>query len=68
MTYAEIAQQVRERQQWCRDLARRLRNIGWDVTPEKVNRHYKWFKRWDDGLTSFGYVVNRTGIRRLEGR
>lgn len=64
MTYAELAEQMRLRQEWCKQVSQRLYAAGWAVTPEFVNRHYRKFQRWDTHVWTTGNLVKATGIKR----
>ena len=54
------------RRRRCEAIAAKARHQGFDVTWERVNRHYAWFTRWDEGRLATGYLIRRTGIKRKE--
>jgi hypothetical protein len=62
---AEIRERVNVRSRTCMSIAARARRFGLDATPEIVNRHYAWFLRWYEGGIATGYLINRTGIKRI---
>jgi hypothetical protein len=49
----------------CQKIAVHARKFHLDVTPERVDRHYDWFLRWYHGGIATGYLINRTGIKRM---
>jgi hypothetical protein len=49
----------------CQRIAAKARQFHLDVTPERVDRHYDWFLRWYHGGIATGYLINRTGIKRM---
>lgn len=54
-----------ERQRVCVTYANRLRNRGFDVTPEWVSDRFTWVDTWANRLIGIGHLVNRTGMRRM---
>lgn len=42
------------------------RGKGLDVTTAQVARHWEWFERWFTGGITIGYLINRTGVKRIE--
>jgi len=42
------------------------RGKGLDVTTAQVAKHWHWFERWYTGQLATGYLINRTGIKRIE--
>jgi hypothetical protein len=46
-------------------IAQRLRHIGYDVTTDRVLRHYRDFVEWDQQRLKLGYLRTITGIRRV---
>lgn len=53
------------RRRRCEAIAAKARHRGWDVSWERVNRHYAIFCRWDEGRLATGYLIRQTGIKRL---
>jgi hypothetical protein len=49
----------------CVTYTNRLRNRGFDVTPEWVENRFSWVDTWANGLIAIGHLVNRTGMRRM---
>lgn len=49
----------------CELIAAKVRAMGYACDWQKVNRNFGWFKRWDESGLAFGYVIRRTGLRRL---
>lgn len=68
MTYAELAQQVRERQEACRLIADKLGTLGYDVDWQRVNRNFPVFYRWYTGNLAMGYLRRQTGIHPVSSR
>lgn len=62
---ARIRSEVSIRARMCRTIAARARRFNLDVTPERVDRHYDWFIRWYHGGIATGYLIKRTGIKRI---
>lgn len=60
-----IRADVNARQNMCVRIAARARRFHLDVTPSVVDRHYDWFMRWYHGGIATGYLIQRTGIRRI---
>lgn len=58
-----IQQRVSERRTECEVIAECLRLHGFDVSWERVNRHYRVCHRWYYGLLSTGFMVKQTGFR-----
>lgn len=38
---------------------------GLDANEEMVARHFAWFDRYYTGVIAAGYLMNRTGVRRI---
>jgi hypothetical protein len=49
----------------CQRICDKAKRFHLDVTPERVDRHYEWFLRWYHGGIATGYLMNRTGVRRI---
>lgn len=62
---AEIRERVSGRQSKAEAITRRARRFGIDVTADAVLRHFDWFERWDNGLIATGYLIRRTGVKRI---
>lgn len=63
---AEIRARIGHRKSRCEAMAMKARRFRLDVTPEFVDKHYEWFLRWDTGVLATGYLMNRTGAKRIE--
>ena len=66
MTEKEILDGIAERRKTCVRIAMNLRARGWDADAKFVNRHYLSCKRWDDGQLALGYMIKRTGLKRIK--
>lgn len=62
---AEIRERVSGRKAKCEAIAFKARRFRLDVTVDVVERHYDWFERWDAGLIATGYLIGRTGVKRI---
>ena len=62
---AKLNVKAAERQRQCVTYANRLRDRGFDVTPEWVNDRFTWVDTWANRLIAIGHLVNRTGMRRM---
>lgn len=46
-------------------ITRHARDQGLDANAPMVDRHYKWFIRWYEGVIATGYLMSRTGVKWL---
>lgn len=58
-TYAE------ERKRKVTAITAHARAQGLDANEEMVSRHFAWFDRYYTGVISTGYLMNRTGVKRI---
>lgn len=65
---AEIRERISGRRARCEAIAYKARRFRLDVDVDKVSRHYEWFVRWDEGNIATGYLMKRTGVRRIATR
>lgn len=65
MSADDLVTRIGERQESCMEIASRLRQMGFRVDWQRVNRSYPWFHRWEMGLIPLGRLINATGIRRM---
>lgn len=64
-TMALIREKSIQRQAECARISDYARSKGLDTTWLFVNRHYQWFGRWYyDGMAA-GYLIKRTGVKRI---
>ncbi len=68
MNSAELLAQVQARRKRCQAIALKARAMELDVTWVKVNKHYQWFCRWDEGRLATGYLIQRTSIHWISDR
>jgi len=59
---------LQARRKRCQAIALKARAAGLDVTWVKVNKHYQWFCRWDEGRLATGYLIQRTSIHWISDR
>lgn len=62
VTIREAAIQRRAK---CDLIAEYARAKGLDVDWLFVNRHFAWFERWYHGGLATGYLIRRTGVKRI---
>lgn len=53
------------RKMMCQQIADYARGCGLDADWQFVNRHYDWFNRWYYGCLATGYLIRRTGVKRI---
>lgn len=46
-------------------IVKHARSQGLDANKALVGRQYKWFLRWYEGVIATGYLMNRTGVKRI---
>lgn len=63
---AEIAKRCAERRADVVQITSFARGHGLDCKTSDVARHYEWFQRWFTGGITIGYLINRTGVKRIE--
>lgn len=60
-----VRQAAIDRQNQCKTIAEYARSKGLDVDWQFVNRHHDWFTRWYHGGLATGYLIRRTGVKRI---
>lgn len=66
---AEISETVRAlnyRKDMVTAMTRHARDQGLDADEALVSRHYDWFHRWHIGVLATGYLMGRTGVKRID--
>lgn len=51
----------------CAEIARCLREMGYDATSTMVNGNYRRFIAWKEGRLSVGFLCKATGLRKRKG-
>lgn len=54
-----------QRREECKRIAIFAREYGLDADWQFVNRHYAWFTKWYYGGIATGYLIRRTGVKRI---
>lgn len=49
----------------CTLYSNRLRNRGFDASPEFVNDHFPYVEAWANRLVPMGHLIKRTGLKRM---
>lgn len=47
-------------------MTRHAREQGLDATEALVSKHYDWFHRYYTGVLATGYLMRRTGVKRID--
>lgn len=63
--FRDAAIRVEARKRMVESITRHARDQGLDANAPMVDRHYKWFIRWYEGVIATGYLMGRTGVKWL---
>ena len=63
--YRDTVLALEHRKKMCEQMLKHARDQNLDATYDMVNRHYKWFLRWYEGVIGTGYLMGRTGVKRI---
>lgn len=63
--FRDAAIYAEERKRKVTAITAHARAQGLDANEEMVARHFAWFDRYYTGVIAAGYLMNRTGVRRI---
>lgn len=63
--FRDAAIYAEERKRKVTAITRHVRAQGLDANEEMVARHFAWFDRYYTGVIAAGYLMNRTGVKRI---
>lgn len=63
--YRDVVLAVEYRKRMIGQIVKHARSQGLDADSDMVNKHYPWFLRWYEGVLATGYLMNRTGVKRI---
>ena len=63
--YRDTVLALEYRERMCEQMTKHARLQGLDANLPMVQRHYKWFLRWYEGIIATGYLMGRTGVQRM---
>lgn len=63
--FRDAAIYAEERRRKVTAITAHARAQGLDANEEMVARHFAWFDRYYTGVIAAGYLMNRTGVKRI---
>lgn len=63
--FRDAAIYAEERRRKVTAITAHARAQGLDANEEMVARHFAWFDRYYTGVIATGYLMNRTGVKRI---
>lgn len=63
--FRDAAIYAEERKRKVTAITARARAQGLDANEEMVARHFAWFNRYYTGVIAAGYLMGRTGVKRI---
>lgn len=63
--FRDAAIYAEERKRKVTAITAHARAQGLDANEEMVARHFAWFDRYYTGVIAAGYLMNRTGVKRI---
>ena len=63
--FRDAALRIEARKRMVESITRHARDQGLAANEQLVNRHYAWFILWYEGEIATGYLIGRTGVKRL---
>lgn len=63
--FRDAAIYAEERKRKVTAITAHARAQGLDANEAMVSRHFAWFDRWYTGIIATGYLMNRTGVKRI---
>lgn len=63
--YRDTVLALEYRKRMVEAIVKHARLQGLDANVPLVERHYKWFLRWYEGIFATGYLIGRTGVKPI---